>query len=374
MSVEPLKKQPPAPIAAPGGADEAPLPEMIAAIKDPARLRLILLAAVPLAVVLAGLAAFLMGGRWVTTDNAAIGADLAPVTAEVQGMIAQVHVAEGQVVKAGDPLFTLDQDPFKLALVVAQSQEQAARIKLSTLKAQYQKAASDIAIAKAAVAYRGREVTRSNELRRRDVTSESAVDKVKSDLATAQGYMGSLEAAAASALAALAGDPDLPLEKFPDYISARAMILKAERDLRKATIVAGIDGMVSKTEQLVPGRVISPGAPVLSLIATRNLWVDANPKETDLTHVAVGQKAEVTVDAFPGRTFTGTVVAISPGTGAKYSVLPAQNASGNWVKVVQRVPLRIKLDSAADAPVLRAGMSAEVAIDTGYRRSIADLF
>ena len=172
----------------------------------------------------------------------------------------------------------------------------------------------------------------------------------------------------ATTLSSLLGDPNLPLEKFPDYAQAQAAVENAERDLAHTVLRAPIDGTATQVDNIQLGRFIAAGGPIFSVIDDSNPWVDANPKETDLTYLRLGQKATLDVDAFPDRTFTGTVIAVSPGTGAQFSILPPQNATGNWVKVVQRVPVRIAFDKGQDLGLLRTGMSVNVEIDTHHSR------
>jgi membrane fusion protein (multidrug efflux system) len=166
----------------------------------------------------------------------------------------------------------------------------------------------------------------------------------------------------------LLSEPDLPLEKFPAYQEARAALTKAERDLEHTVLRAPIAGTATQVDNIQLGRFVNAGSPVFSIIDDQEAWVDANPKETDITYLRVGQKASVAVDSFPDHTFTGTVQSVSPGTGSQFSILPAQNATGNWVKVVQRVPVRIALDKGQDTTLLRSGMSANVEIDTHHSR------
>jgi membrane fusion protein (multidrug efflux system) len=178
----------------------------------------------------------------------------------------------------------------------------------------------------------------------------------------------------ATTLNALLGNPDLPIEQYPPYQQAKAVLDQAERDLNHTTLKAPIAGTATQVDNIQLGRFVTAGTPILSVIDDTAPWVDANPKETDLTNVRVGQKVAIDVDAFPDHAFTGTVSSISPGTGAQFAILPPQNAIGNWVKVVQRVPVRIVFDPGQDVRLLRAGMSATVDIDTGHRRSIWSLF
>jgi len=178
----------------------------------------------------------------------------------------------------------------------------------------------------------------------------------------------------ATTMNALLGNPDLPIEQYPPYQQAKAVLEQAERDLNHTTLKAPIGGTATQVDNIQLGRFVTAGTPILSVIDDGAPWVDANPKETDLTNLRVGQKVAIDVDAFPDHSFQGTVSSISPGTGAQFAILPPQNAIGNWVKVVQRVPVRIVLDPGQDFSLLRAGMSVTVDIDTGRRRSLWSLF
>jgi membrane fusion protein (multidrug efflux system) len=198
--------------------------------------------------------------------------------------------------------------------------------------------------------------------------SQADVDKSVADLVTAQLQAQYAEQQRANSLNQLRGDPNLPLDKFPAYEQAKAAVDQAQRDLDHTVLRSAISGTATQVDNIQLGRFVTAGSPVMSVIDDAHPWVDANPKETDITYLRVGQKATIEVDSFPDRTFHGTVAAVSPGTGAQFSILPPQNASGNWVKVVQRVPVRITFDQDQDLKLLRAGMSATVSIDTHHSR------
>jgi membrane fusion protein (multidrug efflux system) len=338
------------------------------------RVRLPLLVGIPLIVAIAALMIYLAGGRYVTTDNAYVGADKVMVSPEVMGALVSVSVTEGQRLAAGDPLFQVDPEPYRIALDAAKSKLDAARIQLDTLKQSYQKALKDIDMASHVAGVRNKELERKLALAERKYASEADVDAAQLNTAMTTGYRGSLEQQARSILAQLDNDANLPLERFPAYREAKAAVDTAERNLRLATVVAPIPGIATQTNLVVIGRHVSLGVPALAIVSEDNVWVDANPKETDIENLKPGDTVEIDIDAYPDHTFKGTVLAIGPGTGAEFSVLPAQNSSGNWVKVVQRVPVRIRVERQPGDPILRAGMSANVTIDTGHSRSIFDLF
>jgi membrane fusion protein (multidrug efflux system) len=219
-----------------------------------------------------------------------------------------------------------------------------------------------------------REVERKQSLIVTRIGSQADVDTAMAALVTAQQQAQTAVQRKNEALNQLQGNPDLPIEQYPAYMQARAALEQAQRDLKHTLLRAPIEGIATQVDNIQLGRYVTAGTPVLAIIDAGAPWVDANPKETDIANLQIGQRAMVIVDAFPALTFFGTVVAVSPGTGAQFAILPPQNASGNWVKVVQRVPLRVQLDRAPETAQLRAGMSAYVEIDTGRRSMLGSLF
>jgi membrane fusion protein, multidrug efflux system len=213
-----------------------------------------------------------------------------------------------------------------------------------------------------------RDVDRKSRLVQSQSGSQADVDNSAAGLVTAQLQAQYSAQQKANTLNQLRGDPNLPLDKFPGYEQAQAALDQAQRDLDHTILRAPISGTATQVDNIQLGRFVSAGAPVFSIIDDSGAWVDANPKETDITYLRVGQKVDIAVDSFPDRTFTGTVQSVSPGTGSQFSILPAQNATGNWVKVVQRVPVRIVFDKDQDTSLLRSGMSANVEIDTKHSR------
>ena len=179
---------------------------------------------------------------------------------------------------------------------------------------------------------------------------------------------------AAATLAQLGGNADANVEDNPTYLTAKAQVDKAERDLRRTVVHAPSAGIVTNVEALQVGEYLPAAQPAFSLVSSSNVWIEANPKESDITWLKPGETATARIDAYPGREWKATVTSLAPATGTEFSVLPAQNATGNCVKVVQRVPVRLAVQMPSDAPPLRTGMSATVDIDTGHRRSLKDLF
>jgi membrane fusion protein (multidrug efflux system) len=272
-------------------------------------------------------------------------------------------------VKTGDELFEIDRQPFQIALDQAQAKLASVRTDFTNLKSDYR-----IYTQLAEVARQNAELKKSDVQRKKDLAASKAGSQVDYENAVSAQLTASLQAELAvqrrdQAFNQLLGDPDLPIEKFPAYQQAKAAVEQAQRDLDHTSLRAPIDGMATQVDNIQLGRFVTAGTPVFSVIDDAAPWVDANPKETDITNLKVGQRVNVWVDTFPDRMFTGMVEAVSPGTGAQFAILPPQNASGNWVKVVQRVPVRVKLDSDPALTGLRAGMSAFVEIDTGDKKA-----
>jgi membrane fusion protein (multidrug efflux system) len=338
----------------------APVPR-----KSRKRLRMVLLVMLPLIALVAGGYFYLSGGRYVETDNAYVGAQKVLITPDISGKIVSVAVREGQHVKPGDELFTLDAKPFQLAL---EAKLAAAKTDYEKLKTTYTSTKTLVDLADKSVTFKQRDFERKTDLAKRGASTQVDVDNAANAVVAAelQAQLGKQQLA--TTLSQLLGDPNLPLERFPEYMQAQSALENAQRDLAHTVVRAPISGTATQVDNIQLGRFIGAGSPVLSVIDDEQPWVDANPKETDLTYLRVGQTATLEVDSFPNHTFTGRVVAVSPGTGAQFSILPPQNASGNWVKVVQRVPVRIAFDKDEDTARLRAGMSVNVAIDTHHSR------
>ena len=331
-------------------------------------LRFVLLIVLPLIAVAGGGWFYLSGGRYIETDNAYVGAEKVLITPDISGRIVHVAVREGQHVKPGDELFTLDKAPYQIALDAANAKLAAARTDYEKLKTTLASLAKLEELADKNAELKQRDVARKQRLVSSQAGSQADLDTAMAGVVTAQLQAQFTKQQRATTLSQLLGNPNLPLEQFPEYAQAKSAVENAERDLAHTVVRASISGTATQVDNIQLGRFIAAGTPVLSVMDDENPWVDANPKETDITHLRVGQKATLDVDSFPDHTFTGHVVAVSPGTGAQFSILPPQNASGNWVKVVQRVPVRIAFDKDSDARLLRAGMSVNVSIDTHHSR------
>jgi membrane fusion protein, multidrug efflux system len=336
--------------------------------------RVILLLVLPLIAAAIGLTVYLMGGRYISTDNAYVGAQKVLITPDVAGKISRVVVVEGQHVEPGDVLFEIDPVPLQLATTQAESKLAMVRTDFANLKTNLKSLGQLIELARQTVALKQNDVERKSKLFASHMGSAVDADSALATLAGARTQLEQLLQQEAGIRNQLLGDADLPIEKFPAYQQAAAALDQAKRDLAHTVLNAPIAGRATQVDSIQLGRYVTAGTPVFSIVDDRRPWVDANPKETDITHLQLGQRAWIYVDTFPGHVFHGKVVAVSPGTGAQFAILPPQNASGNWVKVVQRVPVRIELDPDQSTSKLRSGMSATVEIDTRRRRTLGSLF
>jgi membrane fusion protein, multidrug efflux system len=352
----------PAPNPASAAAAAAPAAPAPAKKKGSAR-RLVLMLGVPAVLVAGGAYFFLTGGRYIETDNAYIHQAKVSLSADVAGRIISVAVKDNQIVKAGDPLFAIDPQPYQIALSQADAALATARVNVEQLRVAYGTANAKLAAAKATLDIRQKEWDRTSNLRQQGVTAESSLDDSRLALQQAQSNVALEEQDVASATAALAGNPEIATDDHPAVQAALAARDNAVRNLDKTKVVAPADGIVSQVASLNVGQFIATGSTIATLVETGSTWVEGNFKETQLGGLSTGMPAEVTVDAFPGVKLKGHIDAIGAGTGAEFALIPAQNATGNWVKVVQRVPVHVTLDEATDKP-LRTGMSAVISVDT----------
>jgi membrane fusion protein (multidrug efflux system) len=334
-------------------------------------LRLALLVLVPALVAMAALLYYLLGGRYVSTDNAYVGAQKVLITPEVSGRVVRIAVTEGQRLKPGDELLAIDPEPYRLTAQEAEARLMRVRNDLAVLKANVASLARQIELAKQTLAAARADFDRKTKLASGFISSQSDLDKARVTLTAAEAQLERLEHEARSARIQLLDDPDLPIERYPQFLEASAALDRARRDLANTVLRAPIAGVATQVSSIQMGRYLTAGMAVFSVVSSEVLWIDANPKETDLTYVRPGQPVAITVDAFPDRRLQGVVAAISPGTGAQFAILPPQNAAGNWIKIVQRVPVRVEFAPGQDLRRLRAGMSAAVEIDTGRRSRLA---
>jgi len=332
--------------------------------------RRILLPAIPLLVLLGAGYLYATGGRFVGTDNAYVRAHMVSVSADISARVTQVLVHENEHVVAGQPLFELDKDPLQIALDQATANLENIRNNIVALKAAYHQRQEDLQAAQSQIDFAEREYKRREKMVETHVVSESDYDQSRMQYQVAVSAAASIKQDIQRILAELGGNSDIAPEDHPQYLAAQAQVNQAALDLRRATVLAPIAGIASKVDQLRPGDYVHAGAPAFSLVASDSLWIEANMKETDLTYVKPGDRATVTVDTYPGIEFPAIVDSIGAATGAEFSVLPPQNSSGNWVKVVQRIPVRLALQPTSDLPALRSGMSVEVDIDTHHHRAV----
>jgi membrane fusion protein, multidrug efflux system len=326
-------------------------------------------------VVLGGVsAAYLTGGRYVGTDDAYIKAAQLNVTTDVSGLVKSVEVREGQKVEAGDVLFRLDPEPFEIAVANARATLLQAQLTVNALKADYRRALQQVSAQRAIADVAKTTLDRYAALVKQGSIAKTQWDDQQATYLSALATLNSLQQAGDATLARLNGNPDLPVESFPDVMKARAALAEAQRQLDHTVVRAPFDGIVTAVSSLQPGTLIISAMSAFSttsavgLVSDRDLWIEAHMKETDLTRVHAGQPVDVTVDTYPDCHWKGSVEAVAPASGAAFSPLPSENISGNWVKVVQRIPVRVALGSSSCDVRLSTGMSAVVAIDTGYRR------
>jgi membrane fusion protein, multidrug efflux system len=333
--------------------------------ENPRTRRLLLMVVLPLILIIVGLWYWMHTERYQSTDNAYVFANQVSIAPQVSGRVVAVLVAQNQTVMPGQVLLKIDPAAMQFALDQANAALKTVTDQIRAQQQQLRAAEAELKGAEANVAYLRRDVQRKTNLEQRDVVPAARLDDLKTNLTVAEEKTVALKAQIAQVEAQLGNNPFGPVTQQASYQQALAARDKATLDLSYTTVIAPAAGVVTEVS-IKPGDIVTAGQPVFALVMGGERWVDANFKETQLTHVYVGQKAKITVDAYPGRTWEGTVVSISPGTGSVFSVLPPENATGNWVKVVQRIPVRILIDTSADGPDLRAGMSAEVSIDTHY--------
>lgn len=344
----------------------APAAEAVAPPQKPRNGRFILMAAVPLLLLAGGAWFYLTGGRYEDTDNAYLQQAKVAISADVPGRISAVSVAENAPVKAGDLLFSIDPQPFRIALDQANAALASARVAVEQLKASYAGAEAALKSDRATLELQQASYDRQVALVNEDVASSASLDTPKLSLQQAQNAVVAATQDVAAAVAALGGDPAIATDEHPAVRAALAQVEQAERNLAKTDVLAPADGVLSQVSSLNVGQYVAAGTTIASLVEVQSTWVEANFKETQLASISIGMPAEVKLDAYPTQPLVGKVASIGAATGSEFSLIPAQNATGNWVKVVQRVPVRIEFDGAEATPALRSGMSAEVRVDSGH--------
>ena len=359
----------PAPVALRIEPQAAPAPA-----KPKRSRRTLIMLAVPLALAAGGSYIWLTGGRYQETENANLRQARVTISAETAGRIVDVDIADNSKVKAGDKLFVVDPEPYRIALSQADASLAAARLNVEQLRAAYGQAVAQERVAASEVTYLKSQYDRAADLARKGINAQSSLDEAQRDLERAEEQHRAALQGIESARAALGGDPDIATDRHPSVLAAQSTRDKAAFDLAQTSVRAPADGVISQASSFKVGQYVTAGSPLFSLVETGDTWVEANFKETQLTNMKPGQTAEVTLDTYPDMPFHATVESIGAGTGAEFSLLPAQNATGNWVKVTQRIPVRLRLDTEGKDVPVRTGMSASVEVDTKVRHSLAGLF
>ena len=312
---------------------------------------------------------YLAGGRIVSTDNAYVKADKIAVSADIPGRVAEVLVEADQIVRRGQVLFKIDPELYQLALERAEAELDQTRTRLEAMRAEYLEAKSELKEAEDRVQFFEAQRSRQKQLADKGVGRAFVFEEAGSNADASRSRVTAATQKMHRVLAQLGGNAEFDARQHPLVRERVAARDRAKVELERTVIRAPAAGIVTNFD-LQPGEYVAVGTVVFSLVGTDDIWVQANFKETELTHVEIGQRVAVHVDTFPDHTWTGRVQSISPATGAEFAILPPQNATGNWVKVVQRLPVRVKLEPVAGLPPLRAGMSAVVDVDTGYQRQL----
>jgi membrane fusion protein (multidrug efflux system) len=333
------------------------------------RLRRPLMLALPIVLAAFGAAYYLVEEPYVSTDDAFVRAAKITLNARVAGQAVEIAVHDNQHVRQGQVLFRIDPEPYQIAVDQAEARLASARLQIDGFKATYRQQQAELQSANDSAAYDEREYGRKKALVANDFTPREVYDKTETDLKVARQHVASIEQQIANTVVALNGDPDIEIDRHPTVRAAKAQLDRARLDLSYATVTAPDDGIVTRVDDLQVGNFVNPGTAVFSLLSSRRTWIEANFRETGLTYMRPGQEATIDVDAYPDRTFRAHVVSMSPGTGSDFAVLPPENATGNWVKVVQRLPVRLELDELDPSRPLFSGISVTARVDTGHRRT-----
>src|SRR3984893_9641682 len=336
----------------------------------PQRLRLPLMIGGPVLAAIVAAYFYFTGGRYEGTDDAYVQTASVAVSSNVAGRVQEVRVRDNQAVRKGEVLFRLDDEPFRIAVEEAAAQLSSARLQVESLKASYRQRQAELESARETLTFQKRETDRQQRLLAAGIFSQLQGDRAVHPLDTARTQLAAAEQQVSAVVANLGGDPNIAPDRHPMVQQAQALLDRAKLNLSYTVIKAASDGIVTRVEQLQAGTYISASAPVFALVVAGDTWIEANFKEDQLTHMRVGQPVDVHVDSYPGKKFEGTVASVSPGTGSQFSLLPPENATGNWVKVVQRLPVRIELRQLDPEFPLHGGLSATVNVDTGHERHL----
>lgn len=358
----------PAP-SGPQAVDSPPAPAVAPARPQRSRKRPILFALLPVVLIIGGYF-YVTGGQVMSTDNAYIQADMVGISTDVSGIVQTIDVHDNQQVKQGDVLFRLDPAVYSIALAGAKAQLGVVRNQILNLEASYKQSLAEITQAEADIPFFRKTMQRQQDLTASAAASRATFDQAKHDLDAAQQKVDVAKAEAAATLAQLGGNADQPAEQNPSYLQAQSAVDNAQRNFDRTIVRAPFDGIVTNVSTLQVGSYLQASQAAFSLVSTTHMWIAASPKETELTYVREGQPVAISVDTYPGIEWKGTVSSISPASGSSFSLLPAQNTTGNWVKVVQRIPMLVSIDETAGKPPLRVGMSVDVGVDTGHARGL----
>ncbi len=350
-----------------GGPPEEPA-QTGAAEKKSLR-RPLMFALLPVALIVGGYF-YVTGGTVMSTDNAYVQADMVGVSTDVSGIVKDVAVHDNQTVAKGDVLFRLDPLQFQLALDRAEAQIGNTKNDLVALQASYRNMQTQVAQAKTDVDFNSVNFDRQQQLLANHFTPQATFDASRNTLQASQQKLASLEQQLAGIAASLNGNPDAAIEDHPRYKDAVAARDEAARQLAHTIVRAPFAGIVTNVPSLQPGQYLAAAAIAFNIVSTDHVWVQASPKETELTYVRPGQTVIITVDTYPGRKWSGIVDSISPASASSFSLLPAENTSGNWVKVVQRIPMRVRVENSPGKPPLRVGMSVVLDVNTGHERGL----
>ncbi|MGE8485273.1 MAG: HlyD family secretion protein [Pseudomonas sp.] len=339
-----------------------------APIKKPfkQKFRPLLIVGLPVLFAALGYARYQAGEAFISTDNAYARVAKASINARISGQVVEIAVEDNQPVHKGQMLFRIDPKPFQIAVDRAQAQLSVARLRIDGLKAGYRQQQAELQSAKESADFDQREFARKKALVATEFVSRAIYERADTDLKVARQRIASIEQQIASTVVALNGNPDIEADNHPTVREARAQLDEAQLYLSYTTVYAPDDGIVAKVDDLQVGNYVSNGAPAFALLSDRQIWVEANFRETQVTHMRPGQEATISIDTYPDHVFKAHVTSMSPGAGSDFALLPPENATGNWVKVVQRVPVRLELDEADPAFPLYSGTSATVKVDTGY--------
>src|SRR5580700_3478265 len=357
-----------------GTQKESPGSEEARRLRRRDRIRWGMFALLPL-VLIVGAYWYVTGGQIMSTDDAYVEADKVGISTDVAGIVKDVNVKENQQVEAGQVLYRLDPRQFQIALDNAKANLAQTALSIEAMKQDYARMVSDVAAQQAQVDLDQTNFNRATMLLRSGTTTQAAYDQVQATLQTDKSKLDALREQAQVQLARLGGKADIDATQHPQYLQAKAQVDEAQRQLDHTVVTAPFAGIATDVPSIAPGKYLAASTTAFFLVDTDHVWVTANPKETELTYVRPGQSVTITVDTYPGVEWQGTVESISPAAAQEFSLLPAQNTSGNWVKVVQRVPMRVRVDISDNTkPPLRAGMSVEIDVDTGHARGFPHLF